>query len=352
MVSSGGHRRARGFTLVELLVAGAVGIVILTAAAAYLIHRARVDQREAQLARLKRDASLFLGQLERELRQAGLGRPTRSRWDGNEELFPGPLLAAEETRLVFVADLPRPDSSLNGLSSFAANQTLPALPAGGVAVLNELNGGCDVDSSLPTTCRTDEASLLLAAPGPDCSGAPGTAPTCPWALGKYRADEALVLVDGRGRWTQRNVHADVFRDTFGRFALLLDAPLPAGFFGMPNRGWVASLDRVHYRLTGTTVQRKQCWNEFPTPADLADTVLPCGVSPTEGTDWEPLLSSVPTNGLRFRYLDASGAVLGPLPLSEAALRRVRRVELQLRLEAPAPGGPMVSDTLTAVTLRH
>ncbi len=350
MVSGTRQRRARGFTLVELLVAGGVGLVILTAAAAYLIHRARVDHREAQLARLKRDSSLFLGQLERELRQAGLGRPPRARWDGDEELFPGPLLFAGETALTFVADLPRPDGSFNGLSSFAANQTLPALPANGVALLNELNGGCDVDGTAFSACRTNEASLVLAA-GNDCQGSAGSAATCPWGLRKYRDAEWLVLVDGSGKWTQRRVANGVFDNVGPRYALVLEPPaLPAGFFGKPNRGWVASVDRVYYRLTGATVQRKQCWHAFPSPATLADSLLEC--SPAEGTDWEPLLSTVPANGLRFRYLDPNGAPLGPLPLSAEALRRVRRVEVQLHLEAPAPGGPVASDTLTAVTLRH
>lgn len=352
MVRSARHTRASGFTLVEVLVAGVVGLVILTSAIGYLVHRSRVDAREKQLARLSRDASLLLGQLERELRQAGLGRPSRTRLDGDGELFPGPLLAASETALTFVADLPRPDAGLNGLSSFAANQVTPPLPAGSVALLNELNGGCDVDTSAFSACRTDEASLLLPAPGADCAGSPGGAPSCPWALRKYRPREWLVLVDGRGRWTQRRVHDDLFRSSGGRYALALDASPPAGFFdGTPNRGWVASLDRVHYRLSGSAVERKQCWHAFPSPADLPASATPCTAA-SDGTDWEPLLSSVPAGGLRLRYLDASGAVLGPLPLSAAALRRVHRVEVTLHLEAPTPDGPVTHDTLIAVTLRH
>lgn len=346
-----GHR-ARGFTLVELLVAGGVGLVILTAAVGYLLHRSRMDQREAQLARLKRDASLLLGPWERELRQAGLGRPTRARLDGSQELLPGPLLAAGDTSLTFVADLPRPDTNFNGLSAFAANQTVPALPYNSVALLNELNGGCDVDASSPTACRTDASSLVLAGPGQDCAAALTAAPTCPWGLHKYRAGEWLLFVDGRGQWTQRQVHSDFVRGVGGRGALALDAALPAGFFdGAPNRGWATSLDRVHYRLTGSTVERKQCWNAYPSPAVLPAVAQPCPLS-MDGTDWEPLLSTVPANGLHFRYLDASGAALTPLPLSAADLRRVRRVEVTLHLEAPAPGGPVTYDTLTAVTLRH
>jgi prepilin-type N-terminal cleavage/methylation domain-containing protein len=351
MVARASSRARRGFTLVEVLVAGAVGLVILTAMMGYLLHRARVDLQEAQLARLKQDTSLVLGQLGRELRQAGLGRPTRARREGEGEIFPGPLVAADATSLAFVGDLPRPDASLNGLSSFAANQAVPPMPDRGIALLNELNGGCDVDSSWPAPCRTDEASLVLAPPGVDCRYAPFTAPTCPWGLKKYRPGEWLVLVDGVGRWVERQVSSNLFSSSSGRIALELDQRLPPDFFDMPNRGWVASLDRVFYRLQGNTVERKQCWNPSGSPATARVLSQPCRSS-TDGTEWEPLLRTAAPQGLSFRYLDVQGLELTRLPLSEQDLRRVRRVEVRLRLSAPTQRAPVTYDTFTTVALRH
>jgi prepilin-type N-terminal cleavage/methylation domain-containing protein len=342
----------RGFTLVEVLVASTVGILILMAAMGYLLSRSKMDHEEAQLAQLKQDSSLMLGQLGRELRQAGLGRPTRARRDGDGELFPGPLILADETALAFVADLPRPDSSLNGVSSFAANQNIPPLPNRGIALLNELNGGCDVDGSSPTACRTDEASLLLAPPGQDCRSSPETAPTCPWGLKKYQPGEWLVLVDGVGRWVERQVSSDLYGSSAGRVALMLDERPPRDFFEVPNRGWVASLDRVLYRLRGDVVERRQCWGEAGrslTPRGLAQS---CENARGDGTEWEPLLRTVAPGGLTFRYFDAQGVELRALPLSPQDLRRVRRVEVVLRLTAQTSRGPISHDTLTAVTLRH
>ncbi len=351
MVGPSRPRSRRGFTLIEVLVASAVGIVILTAVLGYLLHRSKRDHQEAQLARLKQEASLLMRQLQRELRQAGLGRPSRARREGRGEIFPGPLLFADASSLAFVADLSRPDASFPSLSSFAANQDLPPLPERGVALLNELNGGCDVDDSSPSPCRTDEASLLLAPSGQDCLTSPDSAPSCPWGLLKFRPGEWLVLVDGVGRWVERRVAPQLFGNASGRLALILDQPLPSDFFRVPNRGWVASLDRVFFRLEERTVSRMQCWGQVGLLAALDELASPCS-SGGEGTGWEPLLRSASPQGLVFRYLDAQGAELRPLPLAPTELRRVRRVEISLHLEASSALGPVAYDTFSSVSLRH
>ncbi|WP_414654145.1 prepilin-type N-terminal cleavage/methylation domain-containing protein, partial [Hyalangium sp.] len=48
MVARVSSSARRGFTLIEVLVASAVGLIILTAMMGYLLHRARMDQQEAQ----------------------------------------------------------------------------------------------------------------------------------------------------------------------------------------------------------------------------------------------------------------------------------------------------------------
>lgn len=351
MVAPSRTHARRGFTLIEVLVASGVGVIILMAVIGALLHRARRDQEEAQLGRLKQDASLVLGQLGRELRQAGLGRPTRARREGGEELFPGPLIAADRTTLAFVADLPRPDSSFNGVSAFVSNQGAPPLPDRGVALLNELNGGCDVDGSAPVACRTDEASLLLAPSGEDCRTSPDSAPTCPWGLKKYRPGEWLVLVDGAGRWVERQVASTLFANAAGRVALVLTERLPLDFFNVPNRGWVASLDRVFYRLVDGTVERKQCWSGVGSPVTVGDLSSPCRSS-MDGTPWEPLLRTATPQGFTFRYFDAQDVELQPLPLSPQDLRRVRRVEVRLRLASLTSRAPVTYDTFSSVALRH
>jgi prepilin-type N-terminal cleavage/methylation domain-containing protein len=351
MVARAFGQARRGFTLIEVLVASAVGLIILTGMMGYLVQRSRRDHQEKQLAQLKQDASLVLGQLGRELRQAGLGRPTRARREGEGEIFPGPLIAADETSLAFAVDLPRPDASLNGLSSFAANQTVPPMPDRSVALLNELNGGCDVDGSSPSACRTDVSSLLLMPSGVDCLSSPGSAPTCPWGLKKYRPGEWLVLVDGVGRWVERRVSLSLYASSASRTALQLNEPLPADFFDVPNRGWVASVDRVFYRLREGTVERKQCWNMMGSPVTASTLSRPC-TSGGDGTPWEPLLRTAEARGFTFRYFDARGFEIARFPPPDEELRRVRRVDVQLRLSAPAPGEPVTYDTVSSFALRH
>ena len=65
MVARASTRASRGFTLIEVIVASGVAIILLTAVMGYLLHRSRMDHQEAQLARLKQDATLVLGQLGR-----------------------------------------------------------------------------------------------------------------------------------------------------------------------------------------------------------------------------------------------------------------------------------------------
>jgi hypothetical protein len=120
---------------------------------------------------------------------------------------------------------------------------------------------------------------------------------------------------------------------------------------MPNRGWVASLDHVFYRLQGGAVERKQCWGAVGRPATVSNLSQPCSSS-ADGTPWEPLLRTAGARGFTFRYFDAQNFEFTRLPLSPQELRRVRRVDVQLRLSAPAPVEPATYDTVSSFALRH
>ena len=136
---------------------------------------------------------------------------------------------------------------------------------------------------------------MLAASGEDCRGAPDSAPTCPWGLKKYQPGEWLVLVDGVGRWVEREISSNLFSISSSRIALQLDQRLPMNFFDVPNRGWVASVDRVFYRLQEGTIERRQCWGMAGSPATVGGLSQHCG-SPLEGTEWEPLLRTATLRG--------------------------------------------------------
>lgn len=342
--------RAGGFTLIELMVASVVALMVLSTAIALLLASARAHRRHVELGRLKRSAALVVDQLTSELRQAGLGVPSSVRAEPPGGLYPPPLFTAGETSIAFSADLPRPDSALNGLSELADDQSPGTLPAHGLAVVNELSGGCDVYvGALP--CTTDASSLLFPTePGSGCDGSPD-ARTCPWALNRYRAREAILIVNSNGNWVQRELDSPPFGASNTRRALkLTTAPPPQfPFFAGANRGFVSTPDRVFYRVDGDSVVRKQCWDAVPIPTTTDALTVPCSRL-DDGTDWEPLATGAT---LSFIYYDANGIPLGPLPLSEPQLRRVRRVEVQLHLERAVSGlpAPLAYDTAVAVSLQ-
>jgi prepilin-type N-terminal cleavage/methylation domain-containing protein len=338
-VTGRARRAARGFTLIELLVGAAVMLVILAGAAMVLFAAASQHRRGLEKANLERSCQLLTGQLVAELRQVGLGVPTGSNPEAGNGRFPATVLQATATSLTFMADLARPNSSFNGLSQLSDD---PAIPAGGVSVLNELNGTCDVDNSISPHCRTSLASALFPGPGVDCS-ASTAALTCPWNLNKYQSQEWVVLANGSGEWLERRLTAGVFGSSLTRRYLALAVARPAGFFsGAPNRGYVSSPDRVFYRLNAGAVERKQCWGQIGAVLTVAALATPCAAGP-DGTAWEPRASNV--SALAFQYRDAADAVI-PVPVAAGNLRRIRRVTVTMTLQRPL-GQALISAGATA-----
>jgi type II secretory pathway pseudopilin PulG len=342
---------SRGLTLIELMAGLAVALAVLTAALGLLHQMAQVRRRQEAREQLGSTAGWLLGTLGRELRQAGLGRPKSTRAEGTHELFPPTFLIAEATRVAFVADLPRPDSSFNGFSTFSADP-LPTLDS--LSLLNELNGGCDVGAAL-AFCDSSETSHLFKGSGDNCVTAPATSRTCPWGLGRYRDDEYLLVVSGAGRWVERQLASPKHHGVgigVGQ-ALHITTNMPAGLVDEAgvSRAWVSTPDRVFYRLTaGGELQRMQCWGSVGATATLSgagsltDDCDPA--NPATGTGWETLARNLAPNALQLTYRDAAGNVLTP-PVAAALLPRVRRVEVTLRLQQSVAGATLDHvDTLT------
>lgn len=338
--------RRRGFSLLELLVAMGVATVVMTGALAVFLAGSRTHRRQLEVSQLRRTAQAIHVQLASELRQLGLGVPERFRAEGGNDGFPYPLVAADVNQLVFLADLPRPDGALNGLSLLVDEQSanMPATPA--VAIVNELSGPCEPSLVLPPHCNTDQQSSLFPA-GTSCS-TNGAAPSCPWSLNKYRGGEPVIVVDGSGRWVERTVAAGLFADSAARRALALTAAVPAGFYSAPAAGFVSTPDRIFWRLNGAQVERNQCWGSVGAP--VAGLAAPCAAGPT-GTGWEPLATNAAAPGLSFTYLDAAGAALAT-PVPAADLRRIRRVRISLHLERQTVAGLVSHDSQTEVAVRQ
>ncbi|WP_375770635.1 prepilin-type N-terminal cleavage/methylation domain-containing protein [Archangium gephyra] len=341
----------RGFTLIELLVGSAVALTVLAVAFAAFVRITAMHRRQVELAEMKRSAALVLGQLGAELRQAGLGRPRHARAEGGAELFPPTFLVAQEHQLAFLTDLPRRDSNFNGYSQLADDQTT-GLPANGIALLNELNGGCDI-SDATAHCSSNEESLLFApdAGTDDCADS-ADAPTCPWGLNRYQGQEYLIVANQKGSWVERQLKASLHASvTGGRRTLVLETGLPADFLSGPNRGFVSTPDRVYYGLDAGGVRRNQCWGSIFSGGAFS---LACSDTfTTTATGWEVLTTGVAPNGLRFSYWTANGTLL-PVPVTdEVDLRGIRRVDIELDLERPLPDGETLRHSASlSITLRQ
>lgn len=358
-------RSRRGFTLIELLVTAVVAIIMLGAAMALFSRTVTEQHEQRRMAEMKRSAALVMGQLTTELRQAGLGRPRAIRLGttnaGNR--FPASILVAEAHRIAFIADLPRPDSTFNGFSQLAVNQVRVmeggSFPDNALALLNELNGTCDVltDSA---ACKTDTSSQLFDYPTSssthNCANSPGTARTCPWSLNRYRPDEYIIVADALGRWVEQRLRGtQVYATTNGRVALELTTNLPDKMFADgANQGWVSTPDRVFFQLNGELWERKQCWGPVGAGSPTLTLHIPCvDNNLAVGTNWEALarVGGAPEK-VTFTYFQANGDPL-PLPIAPENLWRIQRVDILLEFQRPRyPNTGLDKTTGLAPPLRH
>jgi type II secretory pathway pseudopilin PulG len=371
----------RGFTLIELLVTAVVAIIMLGAAMALFTQSVMQQHEQRRMAEMKRSAALVMGQLTQELRQAGLGRPRAVRLDsglGANNRFPASILRAEGNQIGFIVDLPRPNSTFNGYSQLAVDQSLVTLPVNGLALLNELNGSCDVVNKAGA-CATDIASQLFDYPttstATNCSKSLGQARTCPWGLNRYQGSEFIIVADSLGRWVERQVIADNDGDaltevhgenlTSGRMALQLNSPVPAALFAAgPNQGYVSTPDRVFYRRKDGWWERKQCWGSVGTGSPTLVLNTPCpdsdaAATPPTGTVWERLarVGGTPDSIMTFTYWKAGSTTPLPFPVPDDELKNIQRVDIRLELrrlrhQNVGLAEPFVHVAQSSITLRQ
>ncbi len=363
-------RSRRGFTLIELLVTAVVAIIMLGAAMALFTRTITEQHEQRRLAEMKRSTALVLGQLTTELRQAGLGRPRAGRLGATNagNRFPASILVAEAHRIAFITDLPRPDSTFNGFSQLAVHQVRQieggSFPDTGLALINELNGTCDVVTDV-SGCKTDTSSQLFdyatSTSTQNCADSPGTARTCPWSLNRYRPDEYIIVSDPLGRWAERRIRSgtQVYATTGNRIAMELTTALPKGMFSDgANQAWVSTPDRVFFQLNGDLWQRKQCWGTVGVGSPTLILNAPCPDNdPSVGTKWESLARAggAPT-APTFTYWTAEGTQL-PLPIASTDLWRIQRVDIRLEFQRPrypntGPTTPVRHIARGSITLRQ
>lgn len=381
---------ARGFTLIELMVALGMALAVTTAALGVLLMVVDTQREGQKRNALARDAQLAMDLIAHDLGYAGVGVPRgyEADADGNligavttdaaAQLRPA-IRIAQDDYLFFVGDLPYPNAELNGIAQPSMLQGNPAnlnASVGRISVSSSLSG-CAPGSGGGYVCDTT-VSTTFDVGGSNCTSASSTQPTCPWGLKKWQVDGSgevpLLFGSFDGRWWRRSWNMSSGGTDSNRVMIDFgDGDLPVnGFVGFGvGGGFIATLDRVFYSLDepngaacggsgGCVLRRKQCWgwgdslrpgdSSFParlgTPPRLSGgTIASCDASAASrtGTPWEAVVEDV--KSLDFEYFDATGAQLSTDITDAAELARIRTIRVTLVLERELREGITLDYTL-------
>lgn len=362
------RRRTRAFTMLELVIGLALGVVVIGAAVVALATVLRENRRQRVHSELQRDAEFTLQLLTQEIRIAGSGVPVSRHIDtgfGVTTTFDvRRVLVAGAQELLVLGDLPRPDANYPAFGYLHDRATEDVTR---IAWHTENNGTC-----VPPGCALATSSLFFPG-GENCTTA--TSRTCPW-YGRLRAGDAIQVVDGGGQWghtslasltpvtsgTLNIVAADLGAtiDASGQWTNNINEP-PTATYG---QGWVTSLDRVafEYDAGAKTVLRTQCWGD-PDPDDgnwpgPAATVLPASLSVNPAGSASicvgPEVVARNVIAFTFRYLDGPGTTDLTGANSATLKNAIRRIEWTMVLEKNDAtfGRPVTYTTVGSVRLQN
>ncbi len=356
------NRRPRGFTLIELVVALALGLLLLAATSTIMVQAS--DQFQVMRARnaLLREGNAVARLLTHELRLTGLGVPNGTHINGATGALPTALLVAAQDQVGVLLDLPRPDAQ------YAAFGHLHGRHGGDRQTImwhTENNGSCAPGNN---GCSVANSSVFFPGSADLCNGT-WTDRTCPWGLKRVRANERLQVVDGSGRWTTGvfSTGVTVGGQTFGRLAADYADPLAvwpnnnaaSAPTAVTGQGYVTTLDRVFYTYNSgsKTLTRQQCWGDpdpthasWPTGAAVAVPAAPGSVPNNTCTPVEILSNRLAA--FQLEYFDQGGAALAA-PLASAATKNtVTRVRFTFRLTHKARNQVVQHEMAGAVAIRN
>ena len=212
-MTKGRRRHGRAFTLMEVVIALAMGAIVLGTVIAVYAAIVTDHRRVQALSEMARDGT-FVGQLlSKELRQAGLGirvpsGPTAAQHTnagyGTAPLpatFFAGVIVADTSQVGVLGDFPRPDANYPAYGVLHSRPTGSGASPHRVMWYTENNGYCSPDTNAGS-CATGNFSVFF--PGVNsCNAAGSNARTCPWGMRRIVANERLQVFAGDGSW----VHA-------------------------------------------------------------------------------------------------------------------------------------------------
>lgn len=368
----------RGFSLIEVIVALAIGGVLLTTVTSVLTLTLKDSRRTRTHSEIMRDAESVTHLMNTELRLAGLGVPTGAHIDPAYGTSPpvsfyGALLVGGSNQIGILADLPRPDANYSAFGALHARPT-GSVGVSAVAWHTENNGSCMADSNA-NTCVAGRDSTFFADNAAGCAtvgtGAVFQDRKCPWGMGRVLPGEAIQVAAGDGRWSHAAVTGEVVKVSVDNvFAARLSPGFNAAVWpnltradgpgGKPGQGFVTTLDRVFYRLAGSTIVREQCWGDpNPNDADWPDAATNAvsgtpaatgggGAAASSCTGAEVVARNV--SSLAFSYFDASGVAV--TVAGGATKRQVRRIDYVIDFAKTIDGRPVLHQVTGSVRLTN
>ncbi len=343
---SSSTRRARGASLLEVMVALAIGAILLTSILGLILEGERVSQVVRARAELASAGTIANQMLRQDLSQAGMGMP-KGFFVGTTTQRMYAVLVASPTSVGVLGDLARPDANFTTFGML--DDRVPAAGVGDrhITWRTENSGNCIPGGG----CSTADTSIFFPGETGCTASTPGHR-TCPWGLRRLRGNEPFQIVAANGQWfSASNNNAALQVNAVGPasdpnmlFVNIGSAPLfPVSWSNnsessLPtsgqSQGWVTTLDRVFYRFDSGKLERIQCWGR----PDITHTNWPpatVGTTPASPctnfqgmSNWETIARNV--ESVEFTYFDGNNNPVTNID-TELEKRSVRRVEWRIIL---------------------
>lgn len=145
-------RRARGVTLIELMISIVIGLVVVAAVMVTFVNSGKAGRYEAALNQMNQDAQVALNMLSREVQLAGYVSPSNSLG-----AFVSPLFGCDATSSTTAGTIPFVSATVTGTPTCSATVAAPTVSA--LEVVYEADGYNTVPSGgNPSDCAGGQAT--------------------------------------------------------------------------------------------------------------------------------------------------------------------------------------------------
>ncbi len=359
-------QRARGFSLIEILVALTMSVVVIGVTMSVLQRTFRATSRERARSSLAREAQFIHLALQRTLVAMGTGVPRGSRihTTDNTEIDTSVLIAAPKA-VGILGDLPRPHAQYN---TFGWLHTEEGGDRRHIAWHTENNGACvpgaDIVPVAGGGCDAEDFSTFFPGDGGGKCDSNGEEDSrlCAWGVRRLEPNDHFLITAGNGAWTWAEFDYAGIDLVNGTAFIELTSPYSDTANDWPNddgnagtnltmpasgggAGFVTTLDRIFFEISGTDLLRTQCWGDpdindanWPPLADTGS--LPSGLTLTAASNFDGTNHEcTPAEALSHHVVDGASTFTFFDDQNVATTNKdeVRRVDYYILLQSEPTG---------------